>query len=131
MIRWPTLSICAACWMLLSPTAMASDCDKLQSGSGSWSSCKAANQFREADEKLNLFYGNLMRILSGEDTKTQRQRLIQSQKTWLRYREQYCQFASSTCSGTPQICDSVYESCRARLTESRAEEIISFSEQWQ
>jgi len=120
----------SALYLFLSPLSYASECDKLQSGSGRWSDCIATQVFREADAKLNTAYKNVLSLLDDEYFKEQKQALVLSQRTWLKYREQYCDFEYSICSGSGDICASTLTNCRSSLSFSRAEELDRFRKEW-
>lgn len=121
---------CLVCCLGLPMLAHSEDCEKLQSGSGMWSDCLAANRFKEADAKLNASYKKVMTILKDNNYSKQKTMLITSQRTWLKYREEYCNFVYEWCSGSSAICASLYTNCGARLSISRANELDIMRKEW-
>lgn len=71
---------------------------------------------KEADQKLNQTYQQLIKRY--DVNSPERQKLIDAQLAWIKYRDATCAFSYSRFAGG-SIAPSVYSSCIKRVTEQR------------
>lgn len=81
-----------------------------------WADCMTAELQRQ-DVELNIQYRNLRSSLSTEE----RNALTQAQRTWLKFREQWCRFEEQSPIAPGGTVN--YLSCLLRLTDQQIEAI--------
>jgi uncharacterized protein YecT (DUF1311 family) len=82
---------------------------------------------KDSDKKLNQVYRQLKFSLS--DTK-QKQRLIEAQRAWLKFRDAQCAYEQGFYSGG-SIAPTIYYSCLAEVTEQRTKQLQSDLDEFQ
>ena len=78
---------------------------------------------RAADKKLNQTYQQLLRRY--EAANLARQKLVDAQLAWIKYRDATCAFSYTRFSGG-SIAPSVYSSCIKRVTQQRIADFESY-----
>ena len=74
----------------------------------------AVQKFQEADTQLNIYYGDVMRILSAHE----RPSLRQDQNAWNRTRRDYCNRQTRADEGKPNWTQ-LYNECMVRVIQAR------------
>ena len=74
----------------------------------------AVQKFQQADTELNIYYGDVMRILSAHERPT----LRQDQNAWNRTRRDYCNRQTRADEGKPQGTQ-LYNDCMVRVIQAR------------
>jgi uncharacterized protein YecT (DUF1311 family) len=105
------------------PCLLANDCNQAQSGSGEWTNCTSMNDYDEADVLLNASYKEFLRVLREMKHSKDASALVASQRSWLKYRNEYCGFVLSLCGTGDYMCLSEENYCKARLTRERTREL--------
>jgi uncharacterized protein YecT (DUF1311 family) len=84
----------------------------------------AKKKFEYADNKLNITYKALLAKLrdNSPDLLKRKKELIESQRAWLKYRDNYCHFVGYL-SVPNNASPHEYEECRANITETRVWEL--------
>jgi uncharacterized protein YecT (DUF1311 family) len=105
--------------LLLSVSPLASyaqDCRDLKDGSTARAGCTAHESFQTEDKALNTVYRKLTAAMNKPESMEVRKRLIASQRAWVSYREQECQFVNDLAggSGSANMLD-----CQADMTRER------------
>lgn len=80
----------------------------------------AAKKFKAADAELNRVYNQLVAKL-GDDA-GQRERLKTVETSWLKYRDDNCDYEAAAYEGG-SIKPLIYSTCLERMTKSRTEEL--------
>jgi len=80
----------------------------------------AAKKFKAADAELNRVYNQLV-VKLGDDA-DQRERLKTAETSWLKYRDDNCEFEASFYNGG-SIRPLILSSCLERMTKSRTVEL--------
>jgi uncharacterized protein YecT (DUF1311 family) len=74
----------------------------------------AAEEYKIADQKLNLVYKQLISQLKGE----QKKRLIDAEVAWINFRDKSCNFESADALGGT-LEGLIYANCLVRMTNDR------------
>ncbi|MBD0341429.1 MAG: DUF1311 domain-containing protein, partial [Microcoleus sp. Co-bin12] len=80
--------------------------------------------FQTADRKLNQVYQQLQAKISTR----QKQRLTVAQGTWIKFRDENCEYAKGQFEGGT-LAASTYGYCRARVTQERIKDLEGFLKQ--
>jgi len=80
----------------------------------------AAKKFKAADAELNRIYNRLVSRLA--DNAGQRERLKAAEVSWLKYRDDNCDFEASRYEGG-SIKPLIHGSCLERMTKARTAEL--------
>ena len=80
----------------------------------------AAKKFKAADAELNRVY-NLLASKVG-DYGGQREKLKAAETSWLKYRDDNCDYEASLYEGG-SLKPSIYSSCMERMTKARTAEL--------
>ncbi|MBP0000331.1 MAG: DUF1311 domain-containing protein [Cyanobacteria bacterium SID2] len=104
-----------------SPPTNSIDCSNPQT-SIEMNDC-AAHKYDRADARLNRTYDELIARLD----KTNREKLIDSQLTWLQFRDANCEWEASDYNGDP-LQTSVRLGCLERLTQQRNQDLENADE---
>ncbi|MGL5065801.1 MAG: lysozyme inhibitor LprI family protein [Microcoleus sp.] len=78
----------------------------------------ATQEFQAADKKLNQVYQKLKPMLNSK----QQQRLTAAQRTWVKFRDESCDYESGRFEGGT-LAGSTYGYCRARITQERVKDL--------
>ncbi|TAG62574.1 MAG: DUF1311 domain-containing protein [Oscillatoriales cyanobacterium] len=81
-------------------------------------------EFQAADKKLNQVYQQLQPKLNSK----QKQRLIVAQRSWLKFRDESCDYEAGYFEGG-SVAPSIYGYCRARVTKERIKDLEGYLEQ--
>lgn len=81
---------------------------------------KEGERFRQADKALNAAYDRLMAKVSPAGQAA----LREAQRTWLRFRDQECDFEALGSAGG-SVHSLAVLICRGRMTRSRTEELVA------
>ena len=84
----------------------------------------SSQEFQAADKKLNQVYQQLQPKLNSK----QKQRLIVAQRSWLKFRDETCDYESGHFEGG-SVAPSIYGYCRARVTKERVKDLERYLEQ--
>jgi uncharacterized protein YecT (DUF1311 family) len=84
----------------------------------------SSQEFQAADRKLNQVYQQLQPKLNSK----QKQRLIVAQRSWLKFRDESCDYESGHFEGG-SVAPSVYGYCRARVTKERIKDLERYLQQ--
>jgi uncharacterized protein YecT (DUF1311 family) len=84
----------------------------------------SSQEFQAADRKLNQVYQQLQPKLNSK----QKQRLIVAQRSWLKFRDESCNYEAGHFEGG-SLAPSVYGYCRARVTKERIKDLEGYLEQ--
>ena len=84
----------------------------------------SSQEFQAADKKLNQVYQQLQPKLNSK----QKQRLIVAQRSWLKFRDETCDYESGHFEGG-SVAPSIYGYCRARVTKERVKDLECYLEQ--
>ena len=84
----------------------------------------SSQEFQAADKKLNQVYQQLQPKLNSK----QKQRLIVAQRSWLKFRDETCDYESGHFEGG-SVAPSIYGYCRARITKERVKDLEGYLEQ--
>ena len=84
----------------------------------------SSQEFQAADKKLNQVYQQLQPKLNSK----QKQRLIVAQRSWLKFRDETCDYESGHFEGG-SVAPSIYGYCRARVTKERVKDLEGYLEQ--
>jgi uncharacterized protein YecT (DUF1311 family) len=84
----------------------------------------SSQEFQAADRKLNQVYQQLQPKLNSK----QSQRLIVAQRSWLKFRDESCNYEAGHFEGG-SLAPSVYGYCRARVTKERIKDLEGYLEQ--
>jgi uncharacterized protein YecT (DUF1311 family) len=84
----------------------------------------SSQEFQAADRKLNQVYQQLQPKLNSK----QSQRLIVAQRSWLKFRDETCNYEAGHFEGG-SLAPSVYGYCRARVTKERIKDLEGYLEQ--
>jgi uncharacterized protein YecT (DUF1311 family) len=84
----------------------------------------SSQEFQAADRKLNQVYQQLQAKLNS----TQKQRLIVAQRTWLKFRDESCNYEKGQFEGG-SLAASTYVYCRARVTQERIKDLERYLQQ--
>ena len=84
----------------------------------------SSQEFQAADKKLNQVYQQLQPKLNSK----QKQRLIVAQRSWLKSRDETCDYESGHFEGG-SVAPSIYGYCRARVTKERVKDLERYLEQ--
>ena len=79
----------------------------------------AQNSYEKSDKELNKVYSILIKSLD----KTEKQKLITTQKLWIKFRDSHCEFESSQYEGG-SIKPLIYSTCLEELTKKRTAELM-------
>lgn len=77
--------------------------------------------FKNADKKLNQVYKQLLPKLSG----ARRQKLINAQQAWLKFRDTNCEFERSAYQGGT-IAPTIYAGCLEQITQQRTQQLQEY-----
>ena len=84
----------------------------------------SSQEFQAADKKLNQVYQQLQPKLNSK----QKQRLIVAQRSWLKFRDETCDYESGHFEGG-SVAPSIYGYCRARVTKERVKDLEGYLQQ--
>lgn len=84
----------------------------------------SSQEFQAADRKLNQVYQQLQPKLNSK----QKQRLIVAQRSWLKFRDETCDYEMGQFEGGT-LAASTYGYCRARVTKERVKDLERYLEQ--
>ncbi|MCY7384087.1 MAG: lysozyme inhibitor LprI family protein [Microcoleus sp. CAN_BIN18] len=84
----------------------------------------SSQEFQAADKKLNQVYQQLQPKINTK----QKQRLIVAQRSWLKFRDETCDYESGHFEGG-SVAPSLYGYCRARVTKERVKDLEGYLEQ--
>ncbi|MEG4287321.1 lysozyme inhibitor LprI family protein [Microcoleus sp. C2C3] len=84
----------------------------------------SSQEFQAADRKLNQVYQQLQAKISSR----QKQRLTVAQRTWIKFRDESCDYAKGQFEGGT-LAASTYGYCRARVTEERIKDLEGYLKQ--
>ena len=84
----------------------------------------SSQEFQAADKKLNQVYQQLQPKLNSK----QKQRLIVAQRSWLKFRDETCDYETGHFEGG-SVAPSIYGYCRARVTKERVKDLERYLEQ--
>ncbi len=84
----------------------------------------SSQAFQAADKKLNEVYQQLQPKINSK----QKQRLIVAQRSWLKFRDETCDYESGHFDGG-SVAPSIYGYCRARVTKERIKDLERYFEQ--
>jgi uncharacterized protein YecT (DUF1311 family) len=84
----------------------------------------SSQEFEAADKKLNQVYQQLQAKISSR----QKQRLTVAQRTWIKFRDENCDYAKGQFEGG-SLAASTYGYCRARVTQERIKDLESYLKQ--
>ena len=84
----------------------------------------SSQEFKAADIKLNQLYQQLLPQINTK----QKQRLITAQRTWVKFRDETCDYESGQFEGG-SVAPSIYGYCRARVTKERVKDFERYLEQ--
>ncbi len=84
----------------------------------------SSQEFEAADKKLNQLYQQLQAKISSR----QKQRLTVAQRTWIKFRDENCDYAKGQFEGG-SLAASTYGYCRARVTQERIKDLESYLKQ--
>ena len=79
----------------------------------------AKKSYEKADKELNEVYSKLIKSLD----KTEIQKLIATQRLWIKFRDSHCEFESSLYEGRT-IVPLIYSTCLEELTKKRTAELM-------
>jgi uncharacterized protein YecT (DUF1311 family) len=77
--------------------------------------------YRNADKKLNQVYKQLLPKLSA----SRKQKLINAQQAWLKFRDANCDFETSQYAGGT-IAGTIYAGCLETLTQQRTQQLQEY-----
>ena len=84
----------------------------------------SSQKFQAADQKLNQVYQQLQAKISTK----QKQRLTVAQRTWIKFRDENCDYAKGQFDGG-SLAASTYGYCRARMTQERIKDLEGYLKQ--
>lgn len=84
----------------------------------------SSQEFEGADKKLNQVYKQLQAKISSR----QKQRLTAAQRTWIKFRDENCDYAKGQFEGG-SLAASTYGYCRARVTQERIKDLEDYLKQ--
>jgi uncharacterized protein YecT (DUF1311 family) len=84
----------------------------------------SSQEFQTADRKLNQLYQQLQPKL----TSKQKQRLTVAQRSWLKFRDESCDYEKGQFEGGT-LAASTYGYCRARVTQERIKDLERYLQQ--
>ena len=84
----------------------------------------STQEFQATDSKLNQVYQQLQAKISSR----QKQRLTAAQRTWIKIRDENCDYAKGQFEGGT-LAASTYGYCRARVTQERIKDLEGFLKQ--
>ena len=84
----------------------------------------SSQEFQAADRKLNQVYQQLQPKLNSK----QKQRLIVAQRSWLKFRDESCNYEMGQFEGGT-LAASTYGYCRARVTQERVKDLERYLQQ--
>ncbi len=84
----------------------------------------SSQEFQAADRKLNQLYQQLQPKINTK----QKQRLIVAQRSWLKFRDETCDYEMGQFEGG-SVAASTYGYCRARVTKERIKDLERYLEQ--
>ena len=84
----------------------------------------SSQEFQTADSKLNQLYQQLQAKISSR----QKQRLTVAQRTWIKFRDENCDYAKGQFEGG-SLAASTYGYCRARVTQERIKDLEGYLKQ--
>ena len=84
----------------------------------------SSQEFQAADRKLNQVYQQLQPKLNSK----QKQRLIVAQRSWLKFRDETCDYEMGQFEGG-SVAPSTYGYCRARVTKERIKDLERYLKQ--
>ena len=84
----------------------------------------STQEFQATDSKLNQVYQQLQAKISTR----QKQRLTAAQLTWIKFRDENCDYAKGQFEGG-SLAASTYGYCRARVTQERIKDLEGFLKQ--
>ena len=84
----------------------------------------SSQEFEGADKKLNQVYKQLQAKISSR----QKQRLTAAQRTWIKFRDENCDYAKGQFEGG-SLAASTYGYCRARVTQERIKDLEGYLKQ--
>lgn len=84
----------------------------------------SSQEFEAADKKLNQVYKQLQAKISSR----QKQRLTVAQRTWIKFRDENCEYAKGQFEGG-SLAASTYGYCRARVTQERIKDLEGYLKQ--
>ncbi|MCZ0899866.1 lysozyme inhibitor LprI family protein [Microcoleus sp. HI-ES] len=84
----------------------------------------SSQEFEAADKKLNQVYKQLQAKISSR----QKQRLTVAQRTWIKFRDEKCDYAKGQFEGG-SLAASTYGYCRARVTQERIKDLEGYLKQ--
>ena len=100
---------------LMAPAVMAqAGAECVPGGTVAQTNACAVKDYQEADTALNIYYGDVMRILSAHE----RPGLRQDQSNWQRSSRQYCKRHNRGKEGKPEWIQ-LYHECMVKVTRSR------------
>ena len=83
----------------------------------------AEKELAEETKKLDGAYKDYIKFLGDEDYRAdEKKHFIESHKAWIKYKDSYCKFISSSCEGG-SMCGMVWANCQATKTKERLKEI--------
>lgn len=78
----------------------------------------AQKSYEKSDNELNKVYSILLKSLD----KIEKQKLVTTQKLWIKFRDSHCEFESSQYEGG-SIKPLIYSTCLEELTKKRTAEL--------
>jgi len=84
----------------------------------------STQEFQATDSKLNQVYQQLQAKISTR----QKQRLTAAQLTWIKFRDENCDYAKGQFEGG-SLAASTYGYCRARVTQERIKDLEGYLKQ--
>lgn len=84
----------------------------------------SSQEFQAADSKLNQLYQQLQAKISSR----QKQRLTVAQRTWIKFRDENCDYAKGQFEGG-SLAASTYGYCRATVTQERIKDLEDYLKQ--
>ena len=110
------------CLIFFYKNALALDCNKNSYAQRDMTIC-ANEELEEKEKKLNIVYKAYIKFLDDKDyLVNEKKHFIESHKAWIKYKDSYCKFISSSCEGG-SMCGMVWANCQATKTKERLKEI--------
>lgn len=110
------------CLIFFYKNALALDCNKNSYAQSVMTIC-ANEELDEETKKLDITYKAYIKFLDEKGYKADDKKyFIESHKAWIKYKDSYCKFISSSCEGG-SICGMVWANCQATKTKERLKEI--------
>ncbi|MEG4323402.1 MULTISPECIES: lysozyme inhibitor LprI family protein [unclassified Microcoleus] len=84
----------------------------------------SSQEFKAADTKLNQLYQQILPKINSK----QKQRLIAAQRTWVKFRDETCDYSAGHFEGGT-LAAPIYVSCKAKVTQDRVKDFEGYLEQ--